>query len=311
MEARDVQNKVVIVSVTILVVVLLFFPFTTESLWWRQALNSGHTFFFLLLSFFLYYQLKKVPQFSETHIVFLSTMIVCGLLAVLIELVQGYFHNILQRESSFEDLYKDSFGIIAGLSLVAYTRQTVVRYKLLYLFVSLVFVTFGTYSFLQISWHSIQRANALPLVTQYDANWMASFSRLHQVVLTDVLEGQDGKRYRVRFDEGKYPGIEIIEPVHDWRSYERISFYVWSDNESDVDLMLRIHDAEHNQDYSDRYNKRFVVHPGENNISVDLSDIRQAPVNRELSLNNVAGLKLFMIDVKESVFLELSNIYFQ
>jgi len=305
------QYKAVIFSGGALLLVLLFYPFATESLWWRQALNSGHTFFFFVLSFALYNQVKNIPKFSERRVAICITIFFCLFLGAAIELIQGYFYDVLQREGSIDDFYNDIYGMVSGLALAAVRRQEIVRQKLLFGLIGAFFLMLGSYSLIQISWHGFQRANALPLVTQFHESWMTSFVRLQQVEMTGVITKQGRKWYQMRFDKSKYPGIDIIEPVADWSAYKEIGFEVWSNNENDVSLTLRIHDDKHNQEYSDRFNRRFIIKPGMNSISVNLLDVKHSPKNRELNMNSVSGMKVFMVDVKESTFLDMSNIYFE
>jgi len=311
MRVSDVQNKIIVTLATTLVLALLFLPVPTESLWLRQALDSGHTFLFFLLSFFLYLQLNKTKKNLGTPYVFLVVVLVCVFLSVAIELIQGYSHSVLQRESSVDDLYKDGFGIAAGLALATFTLQGRVRYKLLSLMTVVAFLLLGFYSLLQFSWHSVQKMKALPLVTQFDESWSTSFVHLHNVVMVEVVKRQGATWYRMRFDKAMFPGIEIKEPMSDWQSYEKLRFDVWSSNQSNIILVLRVHDALHNQNYNDRFNQRFVIRPGFNSLFVSLTDIKHGPVHRELDMTSVSGMKLFMVDVNEGVMLDMSNIYFE
>jgi hypothetical protein len=311
MQLSGTQKKTFIFLVASLVTVLLFFPFASESLWWRQALNSGHTVFFFVLSFFLYQRLIKVPRWSETHTVFLLVFVACLVLGAGIELLQGYFQKALQREASWDDFYKDIFGVIAGLALVTFTLQKKVPYKLFSALIVFVFLMSGLFSLSQLSWHGIKRLNALPLLTQFDQPWSASFVNLRQVVMSDVIEDQGVNWHRMRFDKAEYPGIDIIEPVQDWRQYSKLSFKVWSHNQNNVSLTFRVHDDQHNQEYNDRFNQSFVIQQGMNNISIGLADIKHAPETRVLNMGKVSGVQLFMVEVKERLFLDISNLYFE
>jgi hypothetical protein len=309
MPLSDAQRKAAISLVSILLLALLFYPFATESLWWRQAFNSGHTVFFFVLSFALSQRFIKASVAPRNC--FFLVVVICLILGAAIELLQGYFQQVLQRESSWDDFYRDIFGVIAGLALAAFFQQKKVPYKLISASLVFIFLLSGIFPLLQLSWHGFQRSNALPLLTQFAQPWSTSFVRLRQVVMTDVIDDQDARWYRMRFDKAQYPGIDIIEPVADWQKYSTLSFNVWSHHTDDITLTLRVHDDRHNQEYDDRFNQSFVIRPGMNNIAVELADIKNAPIDRKLNMGAVSGVQLFMIDIKESISLDIGNLYFE
>ena len=307
------NNKAVIFIVTVFIIVMLFFPISADSLWWRQALNSGHTFLFLFISFALYHQLRAIPRLSDTRAIYIYLLVMLTgiLLGGLIELLQGYFYSELQRESSAGDFYNDIFGIISGLALVAFTHQRKLRNKFFSILFSVLFLLLGTSPLLQLSWDGIQQYVAMPFVTQMDKSWSKSFVRLHQVELLSTSKNQGVNWYRLQFNRAKYPGISIIEPVQDWRSYKKLRFDVISENKHDVALVLRVNDDKHNQNYDDRFNREIIIHPGLNEISINLAEVKEGPVGRELDMSRVADVKLFMIDVKETIYLDMNDMHLE
>ena len=70
-----------------------------------------------------------------------------------------------------------------------------------------------------------------------------------------------------------------------------------------------VHDKFYNQDYVDRYNKTLHLEQGINEFDIPLSQIEQGPLGRELDLTNVAGIVLFANERKNSLQIELSDIY--
>lgn len=311
MTMSDGKNKAVRFIVTGFIVVMLFFPLAVHSLWWRQALNSGHTFLFLFISFALYRQLQTIPRLSDSRVIYLLVLLAGVLLGASIELLQGYFYSLLQRECSAGDFYNDVFGIISGLALVSFTHQRKLRNKFFSILFSAVFLLLGTYPLLQLSWHSVQQYMAMPLVTQLDKSWSKNFVELQHVALVSTSINHGVNWYRMQFNRAKYPGISIIEPVQDWRPYKKLRFDVLSENKNNIVLVLRVHDNKHNQNLDDRFNRKIMIVPGLNEISVDLTEIKAGPVDRELDLSRVAGVKLFMIDVRESILLEMNDMFLE
>ena len=93
---------------------------------------------------------------------------------------------------------------------------------------------------------------------------------------------------------GDFPGIEHIEPVPDWRGYQSLRLDVTNPASESLALTLRVHDAQHNQQYADRFNRRFEI-PAKSReeLSVRLVEIEDGPEGRKLDLGHVAGLIVF------------------
>ncbi len=295
---------------TLLVTSLLFMPVAADNLWWREVFNSGHTVLFLVVSFVLFFRLHAAFQFSSVKIIYLAVVILMLSLGVAIEVVQ----SLLQREASVDDILRDFYGVSAGLGLALLVRQKNVRNKTLALVFSLGFLFSGVGPLIQLSWHYMQRDKAFPMLTEFGERWSSSFVRFNSAELMGPGEperDENTRFYRLRFDADQYPGVSIIEPEENWLSYRNLHLRVYSENESDIVLVMRVHDDSHTQEYDDRFNKRYVIRPGLNEIVVRLSDVRTAPVDREMDLMNIAGVEFFLVDVKTSLFLEVSNIFLE
>jgi hypothetical protein len=190
----------------------------------------------------------------------------------------------------------------------------VLRNKILMALFSLGFLLLGTASLLQLSWHYVQRDRAFPLMADFGEEWSSSFVRFNNATLLGPsvrVSDENNSLFRLRFEPGKYPGVSIIEPEKNWLVYNRLRFKVFSDNAEDVILVLRVHDKSHNQNYNDRFNQTYIIRPGLNDMEVSLSRLQKAPVDRELDMANIAGIKLFLIDVKTILFLEVGNVFLE
>ena len=291
----------------LIVVSLLFMPLAATNLWWREVFNSGHAILFLFISFVLYYWLNATFPLSSTAITYFVVLVTGLLLGIAIEMLQG----LLQREVSVDDLYRNICGIISGLGLVSLTRQKMLCNKILMSIFSLVFLLLGTCSLFQISWHYIQRTNAFPIILDFNSAWSASFVRFNKTEMetSSSKAGDKNQLFRIRFDAGSFPGVSIIEPAPDWSAYRNLRFKVASGYDENMDLFVRIHDRKHDNNYQDRFNQKFIIHPGLNEIVIPLAQIEKGPLNRDLDLARIAGLILFSSEVEKSRLLEISNIY--
>lgn len=90
----------------------------------------------------------------------------------------------------------------------------------------------------------------------------------------------------------RYEGIAFRGFPRDWSSHEQLSFTIAA--AQPVSVTVRIEDVEHDQRYVDRFNRSFEVGPGAREIRIPLADVRSAPRDRALDLENVARIGVFM-----------------
>lgn len=294
----------------VVIVGLLFASVPAHNLWWREAINSGHTLLFVFISFVIHSQISARKRFSNVFVIYLSVLIIGMLLGVVIEALQ----SIGQREASLNDLYGDFFGIMTGLCLISLFKLKKLRYQKIVSIIVIItatgFLLPGLNPLLQLSWHYIERHNAFPVIVDFDANWSSSFVRFNdaRMIKLSVSNQQDNRLHLVQFNPGDYPGIAVIEPEPDWSKYHNLHLKIYSVDELDQYMILRVHDYKHNQEHSDRFNKKLLIQPGLNEFSLSLNQIRYGPADRELDLKNIAGLILFSVKLKQPFQLSVSNI---
>jgi len=86
---------------------------------------------------------------------------------------------------------------------------------------------------------------------------------------------------------------------NDWRGYGSLSFDVFLEGPTPLEITVRINDRKHNDEFTDRYNKGFRLHPGDNHISIRLSDVKNAPRARMMDMGNITNICIFSYNLKE------------
>ena len=141
--------------------------------------------------------------------------------------------------------------------------------------------------------------DAFPLLGSFETSiemdrWEAAECRVHRV--------KDHASYGVyalkaRLAPGEFPGISMRWLEGDWREYDELCFDAFLDGDSPLAVTVRIHDEIHGrsevQSYSDRFNRRFVLHPGAQRIRIDLDEVRKAPQGREMDMSRVTNICVF------------------
>ena len=101
---------------------------------------------------------------------------------------------------------------------------------------------------------------------------------------------------------GEYPGISSKWLEGDWRGYSELCFDVFLEGDSPLAMTVRIHDKAHDrlpeQRYSDRFNRRFMLNPGAQEIRIDLDEVRTAPAGREMDMGRIVNICVFAYRLK-------------
>ena len=243
-------------------------------------------------------------------------------------LVLGFLTEGLQsysatRHSEVSDVVHDLIGAMCGLGLFfTYDPQVTGKWAqwrqfpqhmiirlcvVLVIGITLLPVVGWTYAY----W---DRAERFPSILQFASAWEMKFVKAAdselQVVPPPVgwEKPVHDKVGRVVFHAKKYPGIRLEEPYPDWQGYTTFQLDIFSNLQMPQSLAIRIDDVHHNNEYSDRFNRRLAISPGLNHIQIPLDDIRVAPDGREMDLSSIRRVLLFAVNPPKEFILYLDNI---
>jgi hypothetical protein len=128
-----------------------------------------------------------------------------------------------------------------------------------------------------------------------------------------LAEGKnDAKAVRVALDHGQYPGLSIDEPYPRWSGYRTLAVDIVNPGRSDLRIVIRAHDRSHNNEYTDRFNREFILAANtRTTILIPLHDIQHSAKGRRLDLDAIASLSIFALGpVPDGVFY-VSKIWLQ
>ena len=239
-------------------------------------------------------------------------LIICSLafiFGVFIELVQPYFG----RDKSLLDASYDLAGCSAAGLFYWYKHARKKPNRRLLLLIAWLQV----FSCLMIPASNIltvlQRNIAVPTLVGFDATWEQSIRSINDRTHLSIVQAPANWKHaglvgKLTFGLATYPGISFPNIYSDWSGYSLLTFAVYSEQHQSETLHLRIHDTQHNQKYSDRYNQDIQITPGLNLIEVDLNKVKQSPRTRELDLSNIVTIGLFMAKLNKPVTLYIDDI---
>jgi hypothetical protein len=139
----------------------------------------------------------------------------------------------------------------------------------------------------------------LPVLFHFDSRWELPFI-VPRYTIYDLVPAPSGwpgfsQRLvaRVIFRTRRYPGVTLLDFHGDWSGYDALELDLYLEDEQDVELALRIDDAQHDQRYRDRFNRRIPLRPGPNHVRIPVAEIRSAPEGREMDLGAIESVTLF------------------
>ncbi len=158
-----------------------------------------------------------------------------------------------------------------------------------------------------------QRYLASPMLVSFDSSWERNIRSINDGTHFSITPPpkdwkQEGLVGKFEFGHATYPGISFPYIYSDWSGYSKLSFSVFSEQDQELELYLRINDIQHDNKYSDRFNQRLSIKSGLNVIDLDLNKIKHSPKSREMDLSHIASLALFMARQKERKTLYIDNI---
>lgn len=101
---------------------------------------------------------------------------------------------------------------------------------------------------------------------------------------------------RVAINQGRYPGISLTEPYPGWRHFKTLAVDITNPGQQQIELVIRIHDRQHNYQYEDRFNRAFIIGAGlRTTVEIPLLDVEHSPKGRLMNLDAIANLAIFAL----------------
>jgi hypothetical protein len=99
------------------------------------------------------------------------------------------------------------------------------------------------------------------------------------------------------------PGMAPVDFPKDWRGYKNFCFDVYSVQDDDIFLEIRIDDRDDAPDYSERYNDKLLIRTGANTVCLPCDSLVTSGTKRKMSLKNIFLIDLFMTKPDKKIIL--------
>ncbi|WP_116808676.1 hypothetical protein [Steroidobacter cummioxidans] len=298
---------IALLVIGILLVAVVFAPVPGDTRWIRTLHNSAHAPIFGSVSLLTLFIVRGHPRFASIGLVgqYALALAAALLLGVLTELLQ----IPVGRDASVEDAVHDVIGAAALLGIFA-AFDSRVRATAHSSIVRLVAATIGIVALIvaaaPVTRAAIkyqQREGRFPVVADFTERYDRYFilqqsAEFSQAKLPEPWASKAGEEaMHVQLLDGPYPGLDFIELRPDWSGYSALAVDLTNPTPLALHLVLRVHDAAHNNQPTDRFSRRFELPPRTRQvIRIPLQDVAAGPSTRELDLRNVAEMIIFRTD---------------
>jgi VanZ family protein len=296
---RPIDSNQALKSALLVGVILLFNSFDSNDRFNTALKNWGHVAVFFLGAHLLLDLLRR--WIGQQALRLIGVALFCLGVGAAVEVIQPYFG----RDRSLLDLIYDGVGISAALLwYLAYQGRKKWLHAL-----GMAVLAVSTMQPVYYGVMILARTQAAPYLAGFEQFWEQDIWRAAKNTSARVETNPTGGHWlRVEMTPGAYPGVSFPEIHHDWQSYSALALRVFSSQPQPVKLTLRIHDAQHNNDYNDRFNQSLALQPGINDLVIDLNTVANAPKNRQMDLSEIQGLMLFAVTPEQPLTIFVDDL---
>jgi len=129
--------------------------------------------------------------------------------------------------------------------------------------------------------------------------------------LSQIFSSHGHFSLKAELSTDQYSGMFLRFFPEDWRGYRLLAFDLYNPSDSTLEVTCRVHDRLHarrGKVYADRFNRTVLLAPGLTRVELSLAQIADGPRERQLELGQVAGVGIFVTDLRQPEVLYLDNL---
>lgn len=294
------RNVLLLVAIGFVLLGTVWTPISGDGRWTEEVLTAGHGIAFAVTAMLAVFALSAGSTTRRWPLVvqYGTVLVLMTLFGVGTETMQVW----LPRDANLEDLHTDLLGAWIGLAAFAVFDARLRTLGRIGIPLS------GLIPFFMLAVPLVtciqayaRREAAFPVLADYRMSFDEYFlqaqgtSRAHDLMPQTWAAYSGEQAMRISFGTTTWPGLHFAEPAPDWRGYQTLAIDVTNPNSAALPLSIRIHDRAHNDQYSDRFNAQIELEPlGRTVVRLPIDDISRAPRSRNLDIDEVSGLILFV-----------------
>ena len=298
---------IALLVIGILLAAVVFAPVPGHTRWIRTLHNSAHAPIFGCVSLLTLFIVRGHPRFASVSLagqyaLALAAALVLGILTELLQIPAG-------RDASVEDALHDVIGALALLGIFAAfdsrvrasTHSGAVRLGAATIGIVALVVAVAPVARAALKYQ--QRDQRFPVLADFTQHYDRYFilqqsAEFSPATLPAPWASKAGEEaMHVELFDSRYPGLDFIELRPDWSGYTTLAVDLTNPTTQPLRFVLRVHDAAHNDEPTDRFGRRFELAPRTRQIiRIPLEDVAAGPRTRKLDLRHVAGMIIYRTD---------------
>ncbi len=268
--------------------------------------DFGHILLFAVFSFILltdFHPIRRQGFWSQAATIFVLTAI----FGILIELIQARF----DRSPDINDVARNFIG--SSIPLVFFNRRCHDLPRIISFSLKMLVIIVLVRDTLPLGRSLIDEAIAqsqFPVLADFETPFETD--RWHEkwrIAVDDRMARNGSHGLRVKLYPEKYSGVSFKYFPSDWHEYHYLKFSIYNPDSDTLKIICRIHDLKYNKTNSDRFSRSFDISPGWNDLAIPIDQIKSAPRNREMDMNNVKTICLLTVDLKQMRIIFIDYIY--
>ncbi|MCX6835993.1 MAG: hypothetical protein NTW07_12875 [candidate division Zixibacteria bacterium] len=311
-----------VVLLTVVIAVLctapLFLQIPASTRLCEELFNAGHAPLFGVIALILL-NLGSVVSDSLSNS-FYKRYVFAGVTALFLGIALELLQNLRGSDAQLSDVLRDAAGIVSFLCIAAIlnrSRPAAIANRRARLPIMIVAVLIFLTAFISVaSWtHAyLHRNAAFPTLASFDTEVGCRFLSVEDARIDRVpcSSAWNPARYdtvgQITFFPAPYSTFILDEPYSDWTGYSFLEISLFSPLSDSLRLTVRVHDKQHNEEFSDRFNATYRIAPGASRITVPLDSVAVAPATRPMDMSAIAGVAMFVADIKDSIKLYVDSL---
>lgn len=291
-----------------LLTVLFFFggPDDYASRSYKETWNLGHILYFALLPLVVcsYPRLRTASDKTQA----LLSISLAAVIGTLVEILQGGFN----RNMDIADIQRDLVGAAAAVIFLLPIRKKFPKSAVILLRVGFCLVMAAQLHPVAVAIVDEHQARCdFPMLSDFQTSFQ--FGRWHTIDNTTYAVAKNiGKsgNFALQIDltTSEYTGVRLKYFPSNWVTYQKFQFRALNPSMQSLPLTCRVQDEQYTNGAKDRFKKKMLISPGWNTITIDMSEIRQAPDTRLMDLTRIREIGFYAVRITRPVRIYLDDV---